>query len=396
MPRRNRFIAIVLALLALLFILWAFLPRPVPVDTAKAVKAPMAVTVEEEGRTRLKERFVVSAPVTGYAVRVELDAGDPVRKGEPVVTLEPLRADSLDPRSRAAAEARAAAAAAALRSAEERAREAEAADGYAAELLARTRQLAEAGLATRDTLDRVDSEARRSRAALLSARAAAEAARHEAAEARAMLARGGKAPAGRVEKVVVRSPASGRVMSVVRESEGVVAAGTPLLVVGDPGEIEVEVDVLSPDAVRIRPGTPVRFRRWGGDGVLEGRVRVVEPAGFTKISALGVEEQRVWVIADITSPRKLWERIGDGYRLEASFVLWEGTDVLQIPEGAVFRSGGRDAVYAVLGKRARIRSVELGKRNGLSAQVLSGLSEGETVIVHPGDSVKDGGRVAPR
>lgn len=211
-----------------------------------------------------------------------------------------------------------------------------------------------------------------------------------------MLARGGRAPAAGGEKVVVRSPASGRVMSIVRESEGVVAAGTPLLVVGDPGKIEVEVDVLSPDAVRIRPGTPVRFHRWGGEGVLEGRVRVVEPGGFTKISALGVEEQRVWVIADITSPRELWERIGDGYRLEASFVLWEGKDVLQVPEGAVFRAGGRDVVYAVEGKRARMRSVELGKRNGLSAQVLSGLSEGETVVVHPGDSVKDGGRVAPR
>ncbi len=396
MPRRNRLFAIVLALLALLFILWAFLPRPVPVDTAKAVKGPLAVTVEEEGRTRLRDRFVVSAPVTGYAVRVELDAGDPVREGQPIVTLEPLRADSLDPRTRAAATARAAAAGAALRSAEERAREAAAADGYAAELLARTRQLAEAGLATKDTLDRVDSEARRSRASFLSARAVAEAARHEADEARAMLARGGKAPGGGGEKVVVRSPASGRVMSVVRESEGVVAAGSPLLVVGDPGKIEVEVDVLSPDAVRIRPGTPVRFHRWGGEGALEGRVRVVEPAGFTKISALGVEEQRVWVIADITSPRELWERIGDGYRLEASFVLWEGKDVLQIPEGAVFRSGGREVVYAVEGKRARMRNVELGKRNGLAAQVLSGLSEGETVVVHPGDSVKDGGRVAPR
>lgn len=396
MPRKNRIVAIVLALLALLFLLWAFVPRPVPVDTAKAVKGPLAVTVEEEGRTRLTDRFVVSAPVTGYAVRAELDAGDPVRKGQPVFTLEPLRADSLDPRTRAAAEARASAAGAALRSAEERAREAEAAEGYAAALLARTRKLAEAGLATKDTLDRVDSEARRSLAALLSARAAAEAARYEAAQARAMLARGGKAPAGSGERVVVRSPASGRVMSVVRESEGVVAAGTPLLVVGDPGKIEVEVDVLSPDAVRIRPGTPVRFHRWGGEGALEGRVRVVEPAGFTKISALGVEEQRVWVIADIASPREMWERIGDGYRLEASFVLWEGKEVLQIPEGAVFRSGGREAVYAVEGRRARLRHVDLGKRDGLSAQVLSGLSEGETVVVHPGDSVKDGGRVAPR
>lgn len=395
MPWRNRIVAIVIALLALLFILWAFLPGPVPVDTAKVSKGPLSVTVEEEGKTRLRDRFVVSSPVTGYAVRVDLDVGDTVREGQPVVTLEPLRTDSLDPRSRATAEARAAAAEAALRSAEARVREAEAADGYAEELLVRTRQLSEAGLTPKDTLDRVESEARRSRASRLSAEAAAETARHEAEAARAMLTRGGK-PSGGGEKVVVRSPASGRVMSVVRKSEGVVSAGTPLLVVGDPGKIEVEVDVLSPDAVRIRPGTPVRFNRWGGEGTLEGKVRVVEPAGFTKISALGVEEQRVLVIADITSPREAWERIGDGYRLEAAFVLWEGKGVLQVPEGAVFRAGGRDVVYVVEGKRARIRNVELGKRNGLAAQVLSGLSEGETVVVHPGDSVSDGRRVAPR
>ena len=396
MPWRNRIVAIVIALLALLFILWAFLPRPVPVDTAKVSKGPLSVTVEEEGKTRLRDRFVVSSPVTGYAVRVDLDVGDTVRKGQSVVTLEPLRADSLDPRSRATAEARAAAAEAALRSAEARVREAEAADGYAEELLVRTRQLSEAGLTPKDTLDRVESEARRSRASRLSAEAAAETARHEAEAARALLTRGGKPSGGGGETVVVRSPASGRVMSVVRESEGVVSAGTPLLVVGDPGKIEVEVDVLSPDAVRIRPGTPVRFNRWGGEGTLEGKVRVVEPAGFTKISALGVEEQRVLVIADITSPREAWERIGDGYRLEAAFVLWEGKGVLQVPEGAVFRAGGRDVVYVVEGKRARIRNVELDKRNGLAAQVLSGLSEGETVVVHPGDSVTDGRRVAPR
>jgi HlyD family secretion protein len=395
MPRRNRIVAALLSLAAALLLLRAFLPRPVPVDTAKVSRGTLSVTVEEEGRTRLRDRFVVSAPVSGYAVRVDLDAGDPVAKGQSVVTLEPLRSDSLDPRSRAAAEARASAAEAALRAAEARVREAEAADGYAEELLERTRKLWDAGLSPKDTLDRVESEARRARAYRLSAEATAEAARHEAREARAMLARGGKPPGGG-EKVVVRSPATGRVMSVVRESEGVVAAGTPLLVVGDPGRIEVEVDVLSPDAVRIRPGTPVRFRRWGGEGPLEGRVRVVEPSGFTKVSALGVEEQRVWVIADITSPREAWERIGDGYRLEASFVLWEGKDVLQVPEAAVFRAGARDAVFVVEKGRARIRYVELGRRNGLAAQLLSGLPEGATVVVHPGDAVADGRRVAPR
>ncbi|MEW6720789.1 MAG: HlyD family efflux transporter periplasmic adaptor subunit [Thermodesulfobacteriota bacterium] len=396
MAWKNRILPIVLLLFAALFLLWAFLPRPVPVETAKVARGPLSVVVEEEGKTRLRDRFVVSAPVSGYVERVDLEVGDPVKKGQPVAALEPLRADALDPRSRAAAQARVAAAEAALEAAEARAREAAAADDYAGELLRRTRRLAEAGLATRDTLDRVDSEARRAAAAKASAEAAAEAARHEVAQARAMLIRGGKGAGPGGEKVVVRSPATGRVMAVARESEGVVAAGTPLMVVGDPARIEVEVDVLSADAVRIAEGTPVRFKRWGGDGVLEGRVRRVEPTGFTKISALGVEEQRVFVIVDFTSPREIWERIGDGYRLVAGFVLWEEKDVLQVPEGAVFRKGDRHAVYAVAGGRAKVREVTIGKRNGFAAQVLSGLTEGETVVVHPGDSVSDGRKVAPR
>lgn len=211
-----------------------------------------------------------------------------------------------------------------------------------------------------------------------------------------MLIRGGTASGRTGEKVAVRSPVAGRVMAVRHESEGVVSSGTPLLVVGDPGRMEVEVDVLSADAVRIRPGAPVRFERWGGEKNLEGKVRVVEPAGFTKVSALGVEEQRVWVIVDITSPGTLWEKLGDGYRLEARFILWEQQDVLQVPAGAVFRTGDRHAVYVAEGNRAKLRPVDIGKRNGWAAQVLSGLAEGETVIVHPGEAVSDGRKVRPR
>jgi HlyD family secretion protein len=176
----------------------------------------------------------------------------------------------------------------------------------------------------------------------------------------------------------------------------VVPAGTPLLEVGDPGRLEVEVDVLSADAVRIRPGTPVRFERWGGDVPLEGKVRVVEPVGFTKVSALGVEEQRVLVLVDITSPRDAWKEVGDGYRLDASFVLWEEKEVLQVPAGALFRTGDRFAVYGMEKGRAKARPVEIGRRNGLAAQLLSGLAEGETVILHPGDTVAEGKKVRSR
>jgi HlyD family secretion protein len=396
MPWRQRILLAVLLLLATLAIVWAFLPRPVPVETAVVSRGPLRVTVEEEGKTRLRDRFVVSAPVAGYVRRVGLEVGDPVAKGQALAALEPLRAEALDPRARAIAEAREATAEAALRAAEERVREAAAVEEYAVARLDRTRKLAEAGLTPRDTLEQVESETKRARAEKGSAVEAADAARHELEAAKATLTKAGE-PGGKDRgKVVVRSPVGGRVLAVRHESEGVVPSGTPLLEVGDPGRLEVEVDVLSADAVRIHPGTPVRFERWGGEGPLEGKVRVVEPVGFTKISALGVEEQRVLVIVDFTSPRERWRKIGDGYRLEAIFILWEEKGVLQVPAGAVFRTGDRFAVYVVEKGRAKVRQVEVGKRNGLAAQVLSGLAEGETVVLHPGDTVSDGRKVRPR
>jgi len=396
MPWRQRILLTLLLLLVGMAVLWAFLPRAIPVETAIVSRGPMRVTVEEEGKTRLRDRFVISAPVAGYARRVALEVGDPVKRGESVAEIEPMRAEGLDPRSRAAAEARVSAAGAALRAAEERVREADAANEYAAARLLRTRQLADAGLTPRDTLEQVASEATRAGAAAGSAKEAADVARHELEGAKAALTRPGASDGRRSEKVTVRSPAAGIVLAVRHESEGVVPAGTPLLEVGDPGRIEVEVDVLSADAVRIRPGTPVRFERWGGDVPLEGKVRVVEPVGFTKVSALGVEEQRVLVIVEITSPREVRKGIGYGYRLEASFILWEEKDVLQVPEGALYRTGDRFAVFVVEKGRAKARPVEIGRRNGLSAQLLSGLKAGEAVILHPGDTVSDGKKVRPR
>ena len=396
MPRRQRILLILLVLLALMGLLWAFLPRPVSVETAKVSRGPLRVTVDEEGKARLRDRFVVSAPVAGYARRVDLEVGDPVKRSQVVAEIEPLRAEGLDPRTRAAAQARVSAAGSALREAEERVREAEAAEKYAAARLERTRRLTDAGLTPKDTLEQTESEAHRASAVTRSAEAAADAARHELEGAKAALTRAGASDERDAGRVTVRSPAAGKVMAVRHESEGVVPAGTPLLEIGDPDRLEVEVDVLSADAVRIHPGTAVRFERWGGDAPLEGKVRVVEPVGFTKVSALGVEEQRVLVLVDITSPRDAWKGIGDRYRLEASFVLWEEKEVLQVPAGALFRSGDRFAVYVVDKGRAKARVVEIGRRNGIAAQLLSGLSEGETVILHPGDAVSEGKKVRPR
>jgi HlyD family secretion protein len=196
--------------------------------------------------------------------------------------------------------------------------------------------------------------------------------------------------------IAVSSPENGQVLKIAHKSEGTVAAGQPLIEIGNPRALEVEVDVLSADAVRIHPGTRVIFERWGGDGVLEGVVKVVEPEAFTKISALGVEEQRVWVIVAFTSPPAMWQRLGDGYRVEANFIIWEENNVLQVPASALFRDGNGWAVYIVERDKAAKRRVEIGKRNALVAQVLSGIKAGDHVIVHPDDRVRDGVKVAAR
>ncbi len=194
----------------------------------------------------------------------------------------------------------------------------------------------------------------------------------------------------------VLSPVNGRLLGLRRESEGVVAAGQPLVEIGDPNALEIVVDLLSTDAVKVKPGTRVLFERWGGENTLEGVVRVVEPTGFTKVSALGVEEQRVWVVVDLTSPPEAWQRLGDGYRVEADFILWEGSDILQIPSSALFRHVGEWTVFVVEDERAARRKVMIGRRTGLRTQILSGLSEGELVILHPDEDIEEGRRVEAR
>jgi HlyD family secretion protein len=378
-------------------IVYAFLPRPVPVELAEVVRGRLAVTVQEEGKTRVVDRFTVSTPIAGIAARIVLDVGDPVSKGQAVAVIEPAPPPFLDLRRQEAAQARAAAAEAALESAREKERLAAARETYAQARLERTAKLHASGFASRDALEAADSQAAQERAALRSAQFAADVARSELEAARAeLLSAAGRGMDGARERVRVRSPVDGRVLAVPQRSERAVREGEPLIEVGDPGSLEVEVDVLSSDAVRIRPGSGVVFTRWGGEGTLEGKVRRVEPAGFTKVSALGVEEQRVLVIADIISPRERWRELGDGYRLEAAFVLWEGEDVLQVPSGALFRHGEGWAVFAAEKGRAALRPVTVGRRSGRSAQILSGLAEGDSVIVHPSEEIRDGVRVRER
>ena len=372
-------------------IAYGFRPQPVLVETVKAKRGPLQVTVEEEGKTRVTDRYVISAPVASFAPRVRLEVGDTVKKGQTLLLLESPRSTVLDPRSRAEAEARVLAAEANLRAAAEKVQAAAADEAYSKEQKVRTEELYKSGDVPAERNDHAIAEARRTSAGLRAAQQAAKAAQAELESARAVLRFSASSPAkGTPEKVVVRSPVSGRVLKVVHESEGAVIPGDPLLEVADARSLEIEVDLLSEDAVRVGPGTRVLLERWGGDQPLEARVRFVEPAAFTKVSALGVEEQRVLVIVDITSPPELWHRLGDGYRVEARFILWEAQDILQVPNSALFRYQEKWALFTVENGVARRRIVEPGQRNGLVAQIVSGVSEGERVVAHPDASIEDG------
>jgi HlyD family secretion protein len=386
-----------IAVLMVVLLVWGFWPQPVSVEAVAIKRAPLTVTIEEEGRTRVVDRYVISAPVDGVACRVQLDVGDPVGQGQELLGITPLESQVLDPRSRAQAKAQIAAAESALRAAEEGARAAAAAEKLAVIELERLRPLEKKAVVSRDVFDKAVTEAQTTAAAKRSADFNVEVARYELEAARSTLQYSAATPSGApAERVPVRSPITGRILKVDHECEGPVRVGEALLEVGDPSALEVEVDVLSADAVKIKPGMKVQFDRWGGEHALQGVVRIVEPVGFTKISALGVEEQRVLVISDFTSAAEQWQRLGDGYRVEAQFILWQEDEVLQVPASSLFRHNDGWAVFVIEDKRARRREVKVGQNNGLTAQVLDGVKAGERVINHPSDEVEDGRRVRER
>ncbi len=374
-----------------------FMPRAVPVDVAEATRAPLAVTVEEEGKTRVRERYLVSAPVAGFVRRSTLKAGDAVAAGQVIAVIEPARSVALDPRSRLQAQAQVNAAQAALAVAQDNARAAAAAAELAQQERARAESLRQSNFISAQALDAARTGETRARAVEAAAQHAVRVARFDLELARAALASASQLRnGGAASRVEVRAPVAAHVLKLLHESEGAVAAGQPLLEIGDPASLEVEVEVLSTHAVKIAPGSKVVLDRWGGDEAVAGTVRVVEPSGFTKISALGVEEQRVRVIVDFAAPREAWARLGDGYRVEARFVLWEGDDVLQLPTSALFRQGEGWAVFAIEGGRARLAPVKIGERAGLRTQLLSGLDAGAKLVSHPDETIRDGVRVKPR
>jgi HlyD family secretion protein len=395
--KRGHLGILLLGLLVAAGLVYGLLPRPMAVDVSVAGKGPMTVDVEEEGVTRVMHRYVITAPTAGYARRITLKVGDPVEKAQVLAVLEPARADALDPRRRAQARAQVSAAEAKLAVARENARAAAAEAKLARQELQRDEKLGRAHFLSQSAMDQAHTHVSSSQAALRAAEHQVHVAGFELDAARAALAHGEALQTGQdAETVDVRAPVSAKVLKVEHESEGPVQAGQPLLEIGDPEALEVDVELLSTAAVKIAPKSPVIINHWGGDQPLQGVVRTVEPTGFTKVSALGVEEQRVHIVVDFTSPRRLWQRLGDGYRVEVRFVVWQGHDVLQVPASALFRHNGGWAVFVARNGRARLQPVKVGHRNGLTAEVLEGVRAGESVITHPDDRIQDGRRVRPR
>ncbi len=370
-------------------IAWAYRPRPVAVDVEEVSRGPLEVTVTEPGKTRMRDRYVISAPVGGDLERITLRPGDAVVDGEVIARMGSLEPPLLDVRSRTQADAQVRAATAAREQAEAGLARARTALEFAHADVERQQKLAAVGSIPARSLEMARVEERSRAQEVASAQSAVRIAEQQLEMARAARGRLGHQPEGD-ERLEIRAPVQGWVLRVMQESGGTVAGGTPLMELGDPTVLEVVVDVLSQDAVRIQPGARVSIEHWGGDSPLAGRVRRVEPAAFTRTSALGVEEQRVNVVVALEEPVERRKALGDGYRVEARIVLWEAVDVVQVPESALFRQGEGWAVFLAEAGRARLRPVKLGQRNGVRAQVLEGLAPGDKVIVHPGDNVRDG------
>lgn len=394
-----RQLAIGAALLVVVGLLvWVAMPGPVQVETAVVTKGRFVASVQEDGKTRVRERYVVAAPLAGRLTRIKSKVGDQVRSDEIVATIMPSPAPLMDPRSRREAEERLGTAEANLERAKAVVERARAQSDQANTDLARARALAERGAATAQALERAQLAVRLAERDLRAAEFLDHAAEREVSQMRALLTRYGGAAGSDAppENWNVTVPIDGVVLKVSQESETIVRSGTPLLDIGDPRDLEIVVDVLSTDAVEIRPGADVVVDHWGGEGQLSGRVRRVEPAAFTKVSTLGVEEQRVNVLVDILSPPEAWARLGDAYQVDAAITVFSQDDATIIPAGALFRRGEVWNVFAVRDGRAELREVRLLRRSGRLAAIAAGLAPGEEVIVYPGDRVAAGVRVAQR
>lgn len=377
---------IVIAMAVVLLVYW-LRPKPLRVDTAKAVRGSLQVTVDGEGRTRVRDRYVVASPVDGRLRRITLRRGDPVQQNQLIAQIESLPLSPLDPRQRAEATARVNAAEDAERESDAIVARAQASYEQARREFERCQKLVNAGVISRQELERAQTAMDVAVRDVDAAKSKSETAGHEVEVARSALLALNKNQRQTLSTIQVRAPVAGRVLRVIEESERVIGAGTPLVELSNPSKLEVVIEMLSTDAVKVKPGAEVLIERWGGDNVLQARVRLIEPSAFTKVSALGVEEQRVNVIADFTEPSST---LGDGYRVEGRVVIWESGDVMKVPSSALFRTGDAWTVFVVENGKAYRRQVQAGQRTPFEVEILSGIDEGAQIIVHPSNEITEG------
>jgi HlyD family secretion protein len=387
----------ILLVAGLAFALW---PRAIAVDIATLAEGPMAVTIEDDGVTRVKEVYLLSAPIAGKMLRIEPRAGDFIEAQKTVIaTIEPADPAFLDMRAEREIEFTVSAAKAARDTAASNVRGREADLKLARQERERVQQLFAKRVVAKARVDASDAAVDALEAAVSTARAGLRQREFEVktAEAALIVPSDSERPRGtRRCCFAVRAPITGQILRVIQENESVIQAGRPLVEVGDPADLEIVVDLLSTDAVKVTEGDAVLITRWGGQGALNARVRRVEPFGFMKISSLGIEEQRVNVVIDLTDPHDRWRRLGHGYQIDAAIVRWQSDNVLQVPIGALFRQGADWAVFKVEGGRARLTPVKIGQMNDRTAQVLKGLKTGDQVVSHPGERVTDGAAVVGR
>ena len=384
---RKKILYAVVVVVVLATLVTALMPEAARVTSAEVQSGPMIVTVDEKGWTRVRDRFVLTSPVAGRLHRVELDEGDQITEGQSVAILEPL---PLDARQREEVLGRVEAVEAALREARSLAARAESNFAFARNERARVSRLAADGVVSSEALDQAQTSEEAAEREAEAAKHRVRTAASEVEVARAGLMAIDPARSGAERRIEIASPVSGSVLRILEENSRVVMAGEPLIEIGDRAGLEMVIEVLSSDAVRIHSGDRVIVEEWGGERPLHGAVILVEPSGFTKISALGIEEQRVFVVADLDDPPS---GLGDGYRIQARVVIWESENALQVPVSALFRTGDAWSVFAIVEGKASLRTVEIGHRNSVVAEVVSGLEAGSVVVTHPGNEISDGARV---
>lgn len=396
---KRRALAVVAMVIAIVLLAWLAWPAPVPVDLATVSRASMEVTVDEDARTRIRRVYTVSAPLTGTVLRPALEAGDSVTANATVVAvMKPAASSFHDPRLHQELQSALSAATAGMALAEAERRRLEAALNYSRVELRRIRSLARQGVISRSALDRAVADVQTNEAALASAKAEFQVRRNERDSAATRLQNPSGAAGTSSDPgccVQIHAPVTGQVLRLIKESEAVVQAGTPLIDIGNPQDLEIVAELLSTDAVQVRRGQAVHIDGWGGASI-EGRVKRIEPAGFLKVSALGIEEQRVRTIIDVTDPPSQWQTLGHDYRVVVHVVTWKAANVLTVPIGALFRANDKWAVFRNDAGRARTVEIVTGHRNNRVAEVLFGLSERDQVVVHAGDRVNDGARITER